>query len=294
MIKNNYISDCLKMLTEMTVPYFITRKLEAHFYPEWPSLRINTTNDIVHFKNMIIEYYGNYENIAAPIDPNFDVEDLKMSINANENYKITDNDVDRLSFDDDVNEVVMYFKQGLEMYQTSLSMSEFTSPLLEYYALVQCVKGLFRLQFNLPSKSQLFNGHGLGHKNMQAKVHKHGVFHALNIISSRGGDIKEDFLNKYKEGTMTDKLENCLKKSISTHYGNNQMPQSSLSYCFTASFILSSLVRYNPRKWQEIITGEESELILNIRNFRSNDFPNALRTLLSKFTSIPSMYISTF
>ena len=92
------------MLTEMTVPYFTKRKLEAHFYKEWASLRIYTTNDIDYYKKILNEYFENYEEIAVPIDPNFDIIDLKKSMNrkktssSNGDYKLTDNEIHILNF----------------------------------------------------------------------------------------------------------------------------------------------------------------------------------------------------
>ncbi len=73
---------------------------------------------------------------------------------------------------------------------------------------------------------------------------------------------------------MEEYLKENYKPSIKDLINNNSVPA-----VLIISWMLSSLVRYKLKVWQEICAGEEDELITKIQEFRRSAFPKAVKNL---------------
>ncbi|MHA1222774.1 MAG: YaaC family protein [Candidatus Heimdallarchaeaceae archaeon] len=185
----------------------------------------------------------------------------------------------------------LYFQQALEMYQTSLNMPENTSPLVEYYALLQCVKGSIILDLHI-EEGIFFRFHGIVHSSnkeneyIRAKIKPLGVFSALAIRfahfieqKNEEGEIiycKNDLEDYYKED-FSISLKEIVKPPPSSTYDNSHHNPLSI---FIGAWMLSTLVRYVPKKWQEILAGQKNDLIYNIRYFREEEIPRTFESCL--------------
>jgi len=175
----------------------------------------------------------------------------------------------------------IYFLQGYEMYKTSLEMDINSSPIIEYYALLQIVKGVIMLELKVEPE-EFFSAHGLKRKKKdaspdvvhQAKIQTHGVFAALLIRCT-------DYLEKddgTKNFTMDEYYDNyfpSLKEMI------NQKDNRGILNVFIFSWMLSEVARYKPEKWKKICEGIDNKWIVNIDDFRDFWLPDAINDLLN-------------
>jgi len=134
------------------------------------------------------------------------------------------------------------------MLQTSLDMPENSSPLVEYYGFLQCAKGMILLELNVNQKL-LFSHHGLisaetNSHYISVAIKERGVFSALLI--RRGGVI----FKKYEEAIdmfFSQPYCRSLEEAVTDKHTRGDPV-----FTFMGSWMLSSLVRYRPLKWQEI------------------------------------------
>ncbi|MFW9917156.1 MAG: hypothetical protein ACFFGZ_16235, partial [Candidatus Thorarchaeota archaeon] len=52
---------------------------------------------------------------------------------------------------------------------------------------------------------------------------------------------------------------------------------------FLTSWMLSMLVRYQPKAWQQILSGTDDDIINRIRDFRRNNIPGTIRSFLRDY-----------
>jgi hypothetical protein len=144
------------------------------------------SNEVPRYQSKLDFFFGinkNYDTITSTIK--------RMNLDIPPKETIT---VRKFENEEDIREVArkssVYFQQGLEMLETSFSMPENTSPLVEYYALLQCVKGSIIL--DLDFKEELFfTKHGIRQtkkvdeeklsKYLNIQIMPLGVFSALAI-----------------------------------------------------------------------------------------------------------------
>ncbi len=176
----------------------------------------------------------------------------------------------------------IYFLQGYEMYKTSLEMDINSSPIIEYYALLQIVKGVIMLELKVEPE-EFFSAHGLKRKKKdvspdvvhQAKIQTHGVFAALLIRCT-------DYLEKddgTKNFTMDEYYDNyfpSLKEMI------DQKDNRGILNVFIFSWMLSEVARYKPEEWKKICEGIDNKWIVNIDDFRDFWLPDAIIELLDQ------------
>ncbi len=207
------------------------------------------------------------------------------------------------------NEAVIYFKQSLELFKTLDNVEENVSPLLEYYGLLQCVKGVVILELDVKS-DKIFSKHGLTQetrfhskidepkstkkyklkmikrikpsKYINAKIMPYGVLTSLIIRFTDHYDelysdrdiykISKHSMDKYVTGYYRPSLE-----EITTNHHVDPI------IAFIGSWMLSTLVRYKAKMWQEICLGEKDDIINNIRKFRREKIPKAVETMLMDY-----------
>lgn len=190
---------------------------------------------------------------------------------------------------------IPHFQQGLEMFLTSQTMNINSQPLLEYYSFLQCVKG--NLLLNLEIKDyNLLNYHGIKAAKrtrdviIRAKVKYFGVFQTLFLLKKpkHVNDSSYD-MKKYLNGDYYLTLESLVKERLlekrkdGNDYNKHRIANDDPMPAFIISNLLSTLVRYYPRKWQEICLGIKTDLILDINKWRRNIFPDAFAKLLPIF-----------
>ncbi|GAJ03803.1 unnamed protein product [marine sediment metagenome] len=78
-------------------------------------------------------------------------------------------------------EVSLYFHQALQMLKTSQEMSESSSPLVEYYGYLQCVKGIILMELN-PNQELFFSYHGISYDKEKHKMRIHILLELLNHL----------------------------------------------------------------------------------------------------------------
>ncbi len=179
-------------------------------------------------------------------------------------------------------EIALYFSQGYEMYKTSMDMDISSSPILEYYALLQIVKGIILLELEVHPQ-EFLGAHGLERRKandesiLQVKVKTHGVFAALLLRTS--------MLSENKEGIISSKLG----KQYSDYFPkfedlvDKQIVYRDIPETFIFAWILSEIARYQPKKWREICLGENNNWINSINDFREEGIPKAIFALIDGF-----------
>ncbi len=180
-------------------------------------------------------------------------------------------------------EVATYFSQGFEMYKSSLEMDKNSSPIIEYYSLLQIIKAVILLELDA-KEDNFFNAHGLG-RNMkcspkdvyQATTKKHGVFAAILIRFT-------DYLKK-EDGTIVFKIDEYLKEDYSPTLKNfiedERITLSFIPEAFIFAWMLSEIARYQPVKWKEICKGSKNKWILTIDEFREQTLPDVIQSLIT-------------
>lgn len=260
-------------LEKLSNPYYLHKGLEKKYLTQNTSLKkrlqdeINEYNDkINHYNNWLqsnkkIKEGRSSQDIAIPVDENSDLETIAKK-------------------------AASFFQQGLEMYLTSQKMHINSSPLVEYYSFLQCVKGRVLLDLEIKDNS-LFSFHGLivdreaTNTYMKVKVKPFGVFQALLLLK---GSITE--INDYLSGKYVLKLESLIEKKLlqktfdPTNFIEKRVDRDDPMPRFVMSFILSSLVRYFPQVWQEIYLGLSDSIILKIHDYRRDEITDALDAIL--------------
>ena len=180
-------------------------------------------------------------------------------------------------------EASTYFSQGFEMFKSSIEMDENSSPIIEYYSLLQIIKAVILLELDA-KKDNFFRAHGLGrNKNCspedvyQATIKKHGVFTAV-LIRFTYPQYKED-------GTIVFNMDKYFQKDFSPTLRDfiegEELYFSHIPEAFIFSWMLSEVARYHPVKWKEICDGIKNKWVLRINNFRENTLPDVISSLIS-------------
>lgn len=178
----------------------------------------------------------------------------------------------------------LYFRQGKEMLETAIDMPNFSSPVLLYYGFLQCVKGIILLEYDI-DESLFFTQHGITNKkpkktNPSTRVSQYlngtimpfGVFPVLIIQQSdliKYSKKYETDMDYYFSGYCSISLEDIIDSR-----------NIDVSKAFVGSWILSSIVRYNPIMWQELLSGTEDTIIKKILDFNRYTIPNEIINLI--------------
>lgn len=186
----------------------------------------------------------------------------------------------------------LYFQQALELYKTSISMPQNTRPLVEYYSLLQAVKGSIILELDF-DKEYVFEHHGLTvdytdeEVYIRAKVQKFGVFPALLIRFSDVYDHGEDMEEKRFEFMMDEYFDENFKLSIVDSFNELlRSPYENLPKTFIASWMLSMLVRYRPALWQNLLSGKYDKMSIDLQKFHDVKVPEAFNSLFKKYGAV--------
>jgi len=250
-----------QILQDISYPYYLQKKLE-HYYiilqennPEFIKKdkdliekRIKTYFDHDTTYNSIIDWKNNkpskFDKIARPITLKSDFSQLAKKS-------------------------ASFFRQADEFYLASLNMDKNTSPLVEYYSFIQCVKGCVLLKLRI-NESLMFNQHGITcwfdperRKYPQASIKASGVFHTILLIHDSLNEMN-DYFTGNRELTLDQLLEER---------------QCSPATAFIISYLLSNLVRYYPIEWRKILQAEDDDIIRKIDKFRADTLPDAMQSL---------------
>ena len=175
--------------------------------------------------------------------------------------------------------ISIYFSQGYEMYKTTLNMNILSSPIIEYYSLLQIAKGSILLELDVEN-TNFIEYHGLtkNRKKSEDSVHctkllTRGVFPALLIRSTdyykREDGTKEFLLDGYYSGFFP-KFEDIVQ----------ERKFKTIPDTFIFSWMLSEVVRYKPEVWREISSGKDNEWIKTINEFRDYWLPHTMLRLI--------------
>ncbi len=271
------------MLEHLTVPRYLQRRLEEIYRPHKVNLQNNIKEQIAEYTKRIDDFSKiplirsafkkKYNKILNP-------QDLAVPRNAESN------------FSNIAGEAAIYFKQGQEMLKTSIAMHENSSPLVEYYGFLQCVKGTILLELEV-NQDLFFSYHGLMPARPQnkpnyinAKIMPFGVFPALLLRVDKYyfymHNNMDEAMNTFFSGSHCLSIETIIDSkayydSYDPHYHGNMI------YAYIGSWILSSLVRYHPKTWEEILQGKNDEIIRMIRDYRRYEISRAIRNLLREY-----------
>ncbi|MCE7746753.1 MAG: hypothetical protein GPJ51_00020 [Candidatus Heimdallarchaeota archaeon] len=204
------------------------------------------------------------------------VQTKESKIEAKVSLPKTDVEIKKL-----VDEISLYFSQGYEMYKTSIDADISTSPIIEYYAILQIIKAIILLELEVDTR-EFLSAHGLERKKIvsnntifQVKAKTHGVFAAL-LLRTTSLKIEED-------GTLTSELH----KYYTNYYPkfedfvDKQLPYFRIPESFIFLWILSEIARYQPKKWREICSGVKNNWIDNIDLFREEGVPKLFFDLIN-------------
>ncbi|MHA2243881.1 MAG: YaaC family protein [Candidatus Hodarchaeales archaeon] len=257
-----YEYQFLAKLEDLSYPYYLQKRLEDYWVilakkdPEY------IEKEKLHLKEKIKDYYEHDSLEESILDwkdnkPK-NIEKIAKPRSLSPGY------LERLA-----KRSASFFRQAKVMYETSLNMNDNSSPLVEYYSLLQCVKGSVLLQLEV-NEEILFRSHGITcqfdktkDKYPKANIKATGVFHSLLLVCDPWDEMNDFF---------TGKIDLSLDKLLT------RIPNSPAS-AFILSFILSSLVRYHPEYWQTILLGTGDDIIREINNFRREKLPESIDRL---------------
>ncbi len=178
-------------------------------------------------------------------------------------------------------EISLYFSQGYEMYKTSIDMNISSSPIIEYYAILQIIKAIILLELDVDSH-EFFGAHGLERKKskdggsiLQVKTKTFGVFASL-LLRTCGFSFKKDGSKEYE----LDKYYNNYYPKFEDLIDKESLYLSTPE-AFIFIWILSEIARYQPEKWKEICSGRDNDWIKTINNFREEGIPKFFFDLLN-------------
>lgn len=268
-MREDYTSQYLDMLEKLSIPYFLQRLLHEKYQSQEERVQ-NLTNEKIDDYNKKIEYFSKipqvHKAISNKLGKAFSLAELAKP-------RTPDSDLTEVA-----KEAATYFRQGLEMLKTSLSMQENSSPLVEYYSFLQCVKGTIMLDLDV-NQGIFFSYHGLSSAEtdsgyIKARVMPLGVFSALLLLRDVIFIDSEQTLDTFISNPYFSSLEEVV---------DNRHSHGDPAYAFIGSWLLSNLVRYMPVKWEEIREGEKDEIIIAIRDYRRFEIPHSIRNLLLKY-----------
>ena len=210
----------LKSLRNLRYPYVIERMIrdrleriayskkhhgdESHGHFCYNRLRTYETNidNLQKIRNKSVKE-SRFKITFSPEESENEIMNRIREIKKNEENEIpklqvevsfpkTDDEIEKLAY-----EIALYFSQGYEMYKTSIEMDISSSPILEYYAILQIVKAVVLLELDVHPQ-EFFGAHGLERRKqtnkgsiLQAKIKTHGVFAAF-LLRTCTFLIKED------------------------------------------------------------------------------------------------------
>lgn len=257
-----YEYQFLAKLEDLSYPYYLQKQLENY----WEIHAKNNPEDIEkaksHLKERIKDYYEH---------DSLEKSELKWGKNKPKNIEEIAKPLSLSPgcFERIARRSASFFKQAKVMYETSLNMNDNSSPLVEYYSLLQCVKGSVLLELEVNERI-LFRSHGITcqfdkkkDNYPKANIKASGVFHSLLLVCD-----PYDEMNDFFTGKIELSLDKLLKRL-------HDSPASA----FMLSFILSSLVRYHPEYWQKILLGFDDDIIREINNFQREKLPKSIDRL---------------
>lgn len=250
----NLYSKMILDLEQISIPFYLSKRLEERLVPsstnrkERIQERISSHSDIIDHLETILKQ----KNLGTPRDSN-------------------------TKFQTVAEEVTPYFQQGCELFKSVLTTGENSNPLIEYYALLQCVKGAILLEIDL-DKKHFFGHHGLTKDNIldttpyiTTNIHKYGVFPALLLFYAKKNNNSFYQMNTYFK---TDYKPSLLEILTDCDDGPK---------IFIGSWMLSTLVRYKPDSWLEILSGKNDDIIGKIRYFRRDRIQWLVGNLLRQY-----------
>lgn len=267
--------DHTMSLEKYSNPSFLKNLLDAKYKSENNSIidKNETRADLIIKKTQKLidirepEHISNYDQLVIPHEKKTDFKEIS-------------------------NLASTFFQHALELYLTAFSMSNNTSPLIEYYSLLQCVKGRILLDFKVPDFI-LFSKHGISWKkkgefDLKFQVKDIGVFQGLLILDK---SLLLEELVKYLEKkyilTFQDLIEKKMKYKTNTGITSEQrVLEGDPISAFLVSFGLSCFVRYHPLTWKKILIGEETSINLAINNYRRDDLTEAFEEILKFYSPL--------
>jgi len=271
---NTKRQEAIKLLKEFTYPYSVEKVIRSRLE------KIEVSKDRQkmrqpHFCYKRLEIYENNVKHLEKIREGRRNKNNKIKIRSK--IPKTEKEIKELAY-----RTAIYFHQGYEMFKTAIDMDIISSPILEYYALLQIVKGVIMLELDV-DKKDFFGAHGLKQKKdplqgiiHQAKPKTHGVFAALVIRCTN-----------YSEDDETGEIKNYEIE----HYYNDYFPTfkeliksirlSFIPETFIFSWMLSEIARYKPEEWKSICDGIDNDWIIHINRFREETYPEVIRSLLT-------------
>ena len=242
----DYYYDCIHALETLKTPYAFNKSLNQLLSSDNNKISEKIQKNI----QFLSDRWGiNPEEIGKPINLSFDLNQI-------------------------TNNSTTYFLQGLEMLKNSQTLSEMTSPVLQYYSYLQIIRGKVNslVSLDYPTFNR-FHGIKLDEYNnyIEGKFAKAGALQSLGIVEG-------DFLigkNLYTENTKV-----SLPELLNEASQNNVNDPCST---FIISWMLSMIVRYNPNLWKQILEGKNDDIVLKIRDFQNEIFPKSIISLLQPF-----------
>ena len=255
----------LNLLLKGTNTFFLTKCLNYNFTipTEYPERKKFIEDDILRYNKKIDRFFKCKKKTISSLEP-------------------FQNDYSQRA-----EQASLYFQQALELYRTSISMPPNTKPLVEYYSLLQAVKGTIRLELDF-EKGYYFDHHGLSEVDdndvyIRAKIKDVGVFPAFLIRFSsiydygkeEGNNRFEFTMDKYINKKYRPSLEELFKELLRNP--NPQPPET-----FITSWMLSMLVRYKPALWQKLLSGKCDEMSIDLQTFHDLKVPQTFNSLFQK------------
>lgn len=256
MIKlNNPIDECLRMLERVQIPYHIEQFLRSQY----------ATSD-KRILGLHKHFSDEFDQSLALIQNHWKNTQFQNLIG----YQYSIDNIPELA-----EEIALYFHQGRELLELSLGKFENSSPLVEYYGFLQCIKGVALLKLDVKDR-KLFVHHGLSSQSndgeyIEAIIKNKGVFIIL-LLYQNSKHVVEHYVDNHLKVNLNVTLKESMEQ---VGYLNNVG-------AFITSFLLSNLVRYHPRTWNELLSGKKDDIIADINDFRRQVIPIAIKSLIQE------------
>lgn len=267
------MSLCLIELEKLSVPFHLQKLLEKR-------IKIKTV-----YSESIFDYLN--EKIENKINEYLN-SDLANSDKISRSNMPNIRDINSLK--EVSNESSLYFRQALEMFKASQNMNKNcknSSPLVEYYGYLQCLKGIIATYLDT-ERTKFFSYHGLttvknNDSYCQAEIKPFGVFPAFLLIFGKQNRLIKEILSKDYKPTIEQLL-------LDPYFLEVKRPFEDPIKSIIVSWMLSSIVRYKPNIWEKICLGKEDDIKLQIREFRENTLPKCIFRIIDETINLNSYY----
>lgn len=298
MISKNF-QKLLQDLEEVSTEYYLRNRLRLNYIPSDKRTE-KISSHYFQAKEKKINYFFSQDWIKEFL------KNKKKTIRNSSTVKPLKEDI---NIDFLAEKSALYFRQGLEFLRTSVNMPDNTAPLVEYYGFLQCAKAKIILSLDF-DENLFFTKHGITNRKCYSEISKKRTIcdcwlsPEIDVSQYLNGKIMPFGIlplliiseTSYYDETEYNKTEGF---EMDKYLGRNYCPslEEMLDQkhvgtieAFIGSWMFSTLVRYQPKKWVDIRSGKNNDFNHKISLFRRVFIPKAISSMLEVYRSYDDYY----